>query len=109
MRGAATFLPQFKTFAQKVSLRLLCDHYHIRVEDAELPVLFDQLHRKANWLEFPSLMEALDICAPDILPNLNKLLQFIFTTSYLPVKGFHITLSNGVLCISRIGQIEMSC
>lgn len=36
MRAAATFLPQSKTFAQKESLRTLCDNDHISVEDAEL-------------------------------------------------------------------------
>uniref|UniRef100_A0A3B3R0H2 DUF4371 domain-containing protein n=1 Tax=Paramormyrops kingsleyae TaxID=1676925 RepID=A0A3B3R0H2_9TELE len=61
MRAAATFLPQSKTFA-----RIL--------------LFIDQLRRKvANSLEFPSLMEVLDICAPDIFPNLNKLLKVIIT------------------------------
>ncbi|CAM4658841.1 unnamed protein product [Leuciscus chuanchicus] len=80
MRAAATFLPQSKTFAEKDSLRAPCDHFHISVEDAELTVFIEQLRRKvANSLEFPSLMEVLDICAPDIFPNLHKLLQVIIT------------------------------
>uniref|UniRef100_A0A8C9YWK2 TTF-type domain-containing protein n=1 Tax=Sander lucioperca TaxID=283035 RepID=A0A8C9YWK2_SANLU len=80
MRAAATFLPQSKTFAEKDSLRAPCDHFHILVEDAELTVFIEQLRRKvANGLEFPSLMEVLDICAPDIFPNINKLLQVIIT------------------------------
>lgn len=80
MRVAATFLPQSKNFAEKDSLRALCDHFHILVGNAELTVFIEQLRRKvANSLEFPSLMEVLDICAPDIFPNLNKLLQVIIT------------------------------
>lgn len=70
MSAAATFLPQSKTFAKKDSLRAPCDHFHILAEDAELTVFIEQLRRKvANGLEFPSLMEVLDICAPDIFPN----------------------------------------
>lgn len=80
MRTAATFLPHSKTFAQTESMRTTCDHYHISVEDAELTVFIEQLRRKvANGLEFPSLMEVLDICAPDIFPNLSKLLRAIIT------------------------------
>uniref|UniRef100_A0A8C1TUJ4 HAT C-terminal dimerisation domain-containing protein n=1 Tax=Cyprinus carpio TaxID=7962 RepID=A0A8C1TUJ4_CYPCA len=72
-------LTELDNHFQEDHLRL-CDHFHILVEDPELTVFIEQLCRKiANSLEFPSLMEVLDICAPDIFPNLNKLFQVVIT------------------------------
>lgn len=75
LRAAATFLPQSKTFAQKKPLLTPCGHYYISAVDAELKMFIEQLCQKvASGLEFPSLMEVLDICTPDIFPKLSKLL-----------------------------------
>uniref|UniRef100_A0A667Y2X2 TTF-type domain-containing protein n=1 Tax=Myripristis murdjan TaxID=586833 RepID=A0A667Y2X2_9TELE len=80
MRAAAAFLPPSRTFAQRESLQAACNHFHVSVGDAELTVFFEQMRRKgANGVEFASLVEVMDICAPDIFPNLNNLLRIIVT------------------------------
>jgi hypothetical protein len=53
---------------------------YISFEDAELTMFIQKLLRKVRGgQEFPSLIDVLNSCSPDIFPNINRLLSAIIT------------------------------
>lgn len=79
MRASASFAPESATFGDKDILKAPCDLYGIEIADAEHSVFTQHIRRKMDQDNFPTLMEILDSCPPDIFPNMNSLLRAIIT------------------------------